>query len=70
MEALDARVREHGGGARARPAACRAAARIAHLLVLRHAFAPAVFERLAAPWIGDYIDRPGTPQATVRRRHV
>lgn len=31
-------------------AARRAAARIAHLLVLRHAFAPATFEALIAPW--------------------
>jgi curved DNA-binding protein CbpA len=28
----------------------RAAARIAHLLVLRHAFTPATFDALAAPW--------------------
>lgn len=38
---LDARV-----VARAR----RAARRIAHLLVLRHAFAPAMFDALSAPW--------------------
>lgn len=44
----------------------RAAARIAHLLVLRHAFAPAAFEALTAPW------RPGLvssapPGSSVRR---
>jgi len=44
----------------------RAAGRIAHLLVLRHAFAPAAFETLTAPW------RPGLvpidpPAPRVRR---
>ena len=44
----------------------RAAARIAHLLVLRHAFAPATFDALTAPW------RPGlvsneAPRPSVRR---
>ena len=35
----------------------RAAARIAHLLVLRHAFPSAAFERHAAPWLGGLIER-------------
>lgn len=33
----------------------RAAARIAHLLALRHAFPGSVFERHAAPWLGGLI---------------
>jgi hypothetical protein len=39
-------------------AARRAAARIAHLLVLRHAFPTRAFDRHAAPWLGDLIERP------------
>lgn len=39
-------------------AARRAAARIAHLIVLRHAFPTRAFDRHAAPWLGDLIDRP------------
>ncbi len=35
----------------------RAAARIAHLLVLRHAIHTAEFERLAAPWLDDLVPR-------------
>jgi len=44
----------------------RAAARIAHLLVLRHAFAPASFAVLTAPWRSGLLpdDRPA---ASVRR---
>ena len=44
----------------------RAAARMAHLLVLRHAFAPSAFAALTAAWRPDLIaeDRPG---ARVRR---
>lgn len=44
----------------------RAAARVAHLLVLRHAFAPASFAALTAPWRSDLVpdDRPA---ASVRR---
>jgi curved DNA-binding protein CbpA len=44
----------------------RAAERIAHLLVLRHAFAPAVFETLTAPWRPDLI--PTDPPAPRVRR--
>ncbi len=38
----------------------RAAARLAHLLVLRHAFAPASFSTLIAPWVPRFVsdDRP------------
>jgi hypothetical protein len=45
-----------------------AAARLAHLLVLRHAFAPAAFAALTAPWrprfipderAGPRVRRPG-----------
>jgi curved DNA-binding protein CbpA len=39
------------------PGARRAAARIAHLLVLRHAFPTAEFDRLAAPWLGGLVPR-------------
>ena len=45
-------------GVRTVTAARRAAARIAHLLVLRHAFPVRAFERHAAPWLGELIDRP------------
>ncbi len=39
----------------------RAAARLAHLLVLRHAFAPATFRDLTRPWRPRFLpdDRPG-----------
>lgn len=49
-------------------AARAAAARIAHLLVLRHAIPPAQFERLAAPWLGDLAPRVAPWSARVRRR--
>ncbi len=41
----------------------RAAARIGHLLALRHAFPTAGFERHAAPWLGGLIPdrRPSAP---------
>jgi curved DNA-binding protein CbpA len=44
----------------------RAAARLAHLLVLRHAFSPTTFAALTAPWRPDLVpdDRPA---ARVRR---
>lgn len=51
-----AAVRRAGGPEEA----ARAAARIAHLLVLRHAFTSAAFDRLAAPWLGTLIS-PSTP---------
>lgn len=35
----------------------RAAARVAHLLVLRHAFSATAFDRLAAPWLGSLVQR-------------
>ena len=44
----------------------RAAARMAHLLVLRHAFAPATYAALTAPWRPRFLpDEP--PVARVRR---
>ena len=55
-------------GVRTVTAARRAAARIAHLLVLRHAFPIRAFERHAAPWLGDLIDRPGAWSTGPRRR--
>jgi len=45
----------------------RAAVRIAHLLVLRHAFGVAAFERAGARWIGSYIPRVGPGRPRVRR---
>lgn len=52
-----------GGGAPAR----RAAARVAHLVVLRHAFPAATFGRLAGPWLGRLIAVPNEARARVRR---
>jgi hypothetical protein len=49
-------------------AARRAAARIAHLLVLRHAFPSRAFDRHAAPWLGDLIDRPAPWGGGIRGR--
>jgi hypothetical protein len=39
----------------------RAAARLAHLIVLRHAFAPASFATLTRPWRPRFLpdERPG-----------
>jgi hypothetical protein len=44
----------------------RAASRLAHLLVLRHAFAPAAFEHLTAPW-RPWLLPPEAPPPRVRR---
>jgi hypothetical protein len=49
-------------------AARRAAARIAHLLVLRHAVHEAEFRRLAEPWLGDLIPRVSPWSTTGRER--
>jgi len=46
----------------------RAAARIAHLLVLRHAFTQVEFERLASVWLGTLIARLGPWGARVGQR--
>ncbi len=46
----------------------RAAARIAHLLVLRHAIHTAEFERLAAPWLDDLVPRRAPWRPRVDRR--
>jgi hypothetical protein len=56
------------GGAAAPVGARRAAARIAHLLVLRHAIHTASFERLAAPWLDDLIPRRAPWRPRVDRR--
>ena len=45
------------GGERTPVGARRAVARIAHLVVLRPAFSPAEFDRLASPWTGSLIPR-------------
>jgi hypothetical protein len=53
-----AAVRDHpGASGRSSIAARRAAARIAHLLVLRHAFPASSFDRHAAPWLGGLVER-------------
>ncbi len=49
-------------------AARRAAARIAHLLALRHAFATSAFERHAAPWLGGLIATDALRARPIRRR--
>ena len=54
VAALDAAP---GAGERGMAAARRAAARIAHLLVLRHAFPARTFDRHAGAWLGTYIAR-------------
>ena len=59
-----AAVASAGGGAPAR----RAAARIAHLLVLRHAFPIRSFALHAAPWLGTFIGPIADPRARVRPR--
>jgi molecular chaperone DnaJ len=55
-------------GVRTVTAARRAAARIAHLLVLRHAFPVRAFERHAAAWLGELIERPSPWGMRPRRR--
>jgi curved DNA-binding protein CbpA len=45
----------------------RAAARIAHLLALRHAFPTPAFDRLAAPWLGGLIPTESRRSRPVRR---
>jgi curved DNA-binding protein CbpA len=59
----EAAIAAAGGTASAR----RAAARVAHLVVLRHAFPAAAFGRLAAPWLGTLIATPQQARARVRR---
>ncbi len=65
MEAVDAAP---GSPARGDRAARRAAARIAHLLVLRHAFSARAFERHAEPWLGSLVPRIGSWGSHARRR--
>ncbi|HET8784281.1 MAG TPA: J domain-containing protein [Candidatus Limnocylindrales bacterium] len=64
----EALVRTGTTGIRAVTGARRAAARIAHLLVLRHAFPVRAFERHASPWLGDLIERPTPWGARPARR--
>lgn len=61
---IEAAIRDSGGNAGAR----RAGARIAHLLVLRHAFAASAFDRHAAPWLGTLIERTMAAEPRVRYR--
>jgi DnaJ domain len=65
-DAVHALGRAPGIGTRRAPAARRAAARIAHLLVLRHAFSARAFDRHAAPWLGVLIERSAPWGARVR----
>lgn len=69
-DAIDAAVGACDGtvGPRTAAAARRAAARVAHLLVLRHAFTTAAFERHAAPWLGGLIERSAPWGARARAR--
>ena len=55
-------------GIRTVTAARRAATRISHLLVLRHAFPTRAFERHAGPWLGGLIDRPSVWASGSQRR--
>jgi hypothetical protein len=55
-------------GIRSVTAARRAAARISHLVVLRHAFPARAFERHAAPWLGGLIERPAVWAGGTHRR--
>jgi hypothetical protein len=60
-----------GSGNRSSAGARRAAARVAHLLVLRHAFSATAFERHARPWLGWLIERTpgwGQPRPARARR--
>ena len=56
-DALRALADAPGSGTRGVPSARRAAARVAHLMVLRHAFPATSFERHAGPWLGGLIER-------------
>ena len=62
IDAVERVGERHGAPAR------RAAARMAHLLVLRHAFPAREFERHAAPWLGTLIPRLAPWGARVGRR--
>jgi hypothetical protein len=55
-----------GADGPAPPRARRAAARLAHILVLRHAFAPLTFADLTAPW-RPWLLSPEAPPPPVRR---
>ena len=57
-----------GVGERQAASARRAAARVAHLLVLRHAFPASAFERHAGPWLGSLVPRAAPWGTRVGRR--
>ena len=59
-----------GVGERHAASARRAAGRVAHLLVLRHAFPAREFERHAAPWLGTLIPKAAPWGTRVGRRPV
>lgn len=66
--ALDPASRSGPGTGRGSPGARRAAARVAHLLVLRHAFAASAFDRHAQAWLGGLIERTAPWGTRVRYR--
>ncbi len=66
--ALDGAGRATLGAGRGATLARRVSARIAHLLVLRHAFAASAFDRHAQAWLGDLIERTVPWGARVRYR--
>lgn len=61
-----AAISDRAAGRLAVGRARHAAGRVAHLLVLRHAFTPATFDGLAAPWRPDLVP-PDPPTPSVRR---
>ena len=67
-DAIDAVDGAPGSPETGSPGARRAAARIAHLLVLRHAFSAASFERHARPWLTTLIPRVPSWGTHARRR--
>lgn len=62
LDGIDGVGERHGAAAR------RAAGRVAHLLVLRHAFPAREFDRHAAPWLGTLVPRLAPWGARVGRR--
>ena len=66
LAADDAAAAAGDGGATA--PARRAASRVAHLIVLRHAFPEAAFTRHAGPWLGTLIATRAEVRARVRRQ--
>jgi hypothetical protein len=68
VEAVQAAAGREAAGGRDATRAARAAARVAHLLVLRHAFTAGAFDRLAGPWLGALVTPSSPPGPRVRPR--